>query len=42
MNNKIKLGSVLKIMHGYAFKSENYVDQSQYRLITLGNFEEGG
>lgn len=41
MDNKVKLGSVLKIMHGYAFKSENYVEKSQYRLITLGNFEEG-
>ena len=41
MSERIKLGSVLKVIHGYAFKSENYVDKSQYRLITLGNFEEG-
>ena len=27
-------------MHGYAFKSENYVAKSKYRLITLGNFAE--
>ena len=40
MSTKTKLGSVLKIMHGYAFKSENYVDKSEYRLITLGNFAE--
>ena len=37
---KVKLGSVLKIMHGYAFKSENYVKRSKYRLVTLGNFQE--
>lgn len=39
--NKIKLGSVLKIKHGYAFKTENYVPKSRFRLVTLGNFEEG-
>lgn len=39
--SKCKLGDVLKIKHGYAFKSENYVKSSQYRLITLGNFAEG-
>lgn len=37
---KTKLGELIKIQHGYAFKSENYVDCSQYRLITLGNFGE--
>jgi type I restriction enzyme S subunit len=39
--SKCKLGEVLKIQHGYAFKSENYVKISKYRLITLGNFAEG-
>lgn len=39
--SKIKLGSVLKIKHGYAFKTENYVPKSRFRLVTLGNFEEG-
>lgn len=29
-------------MHGFAFKTENYVDYSEYRLVTLGNFQEGG
>ena len=37
---RVKLGSVLKIMHGYAFKSENYTKKSKYRLVTLGNFQE--
>lgn len=35
--NKVKLGELLKIKHGFAFKSENYVDRSQYALITLAN-----
>lgn len=36
----VKLGTVLKVQHGYAFKSENYVKKSPYRLVTLGNFSE--
>ncbi|MBR1703468.1 MAG: restriction endonuclease subunit S [Lachnospiraceae bacterium] len=36
-----KLGDLLKIQHGYAFKSDNYVAKSQYRLVTLGNFASG-
>ena len=35
--NKMKLGKLLKIKHGFAFKSENYVDKSQYALVTLAN-----
>lgn len=35
--NKVKLGEVLKIKHGFAFKSENYVDESKYALVTLAN-----
>ena len=38
--NKVKLGSVLKLKHGYAFKSENYVKKSEYMLVTLANFTE--
>ena len=38
--NKCKLGDLLRIKQGYAFKSEKYVSQSQYRLCTLGNFGE--
>lgn len=37
---KCKLGELLKIKHGYAFKSENYVDKSQYALVTLANISE--
>lgn len=35
--SKVKLGDLLKIKHGYAFKSENYVDKSDYALVTLAN-----
>lgn len=35
--NKCKLGELLKVKHGFAFKSENYVEKSQYALVTLAN-----
>lgn len=38
--NKVKLGELLKVKHGYAFKSENYVEKSQYALVTLANISE--
>lgn len=38
--NEYRLGDLFKIKHGFAFKSENYVEKSEYRLITLGNFTE--
>lgn len=38
---KTKLDSYIKILQGYAFKTENYVEKSNYRLVTLGNFQEG-
>lgn len=37
---KAKLGDVLSIKHGFAFKSENYVEKSNYALITLANISE--
>ena len=37
---KIRLGDVLKIKHGFAFKSEHYVEKSDYALITLANISE--
>lgn len=39
---KVKLGSFIKIMQGYAFKTKNYVKKSKFRLVTLGNFAESG
>lgn len=38
--NKVKLGELLKVKHGYAFKSENYVEKSQYALVTLANISD--
>ena len=32
---KIKLGEILKIEQGYAFKSENYIKKSNVVLVTL-------
>ncbi len=36
--NKCKLGDLMKIKQGFAFKSNRYVAKSNYRLCTLGNF----
>lgn len=38
--NKVKLGELLQIRHGYAFKSKNYVPKSKYALVTLANISE--
>lgn len=35
--SKVKLGELLTVKHGYAFKSENYVEKSPYALVTLAN-----
>ena len=35
--NKIKLGEILKVKHGFAFKSQNYVNKSEFALVTLAN-----
>lgn len=35
--NRVKLGDILRIKHGYAFKSENYVEKSPFALVTLAN-----
>lgn len=34
---KIKLGDLITVKHGYAFKSRNYVADSKYALVTLAN-----
>lgn len=39
----IKLGSVLGVKHGYAFKGEYFTDSGQFILLTPGNcYEKGG
>ena len=37
---KVKLGDLLKVEHGFAFKSENYVDNGNTVLVTLGNISD--
>ena len=39
---KVNLGNYVRIIQGFAFKTENYVKKSNWRLVTLGNFQEGG
>ncbi len=46
-NNKewktLRLGSTIKIKHGFAFKSDYFSDNGEFVLLTPGNFnEEGG
>lgn len=38
--NRVKLGDLLRIKHGYAFRSENYVPSSPYALVTLANISD--
>jgi len=40
--HKFKLGKLLKIIHGYAFKGENFKDEGNHLLLTPGNFYEKG
>ncbi len=37
---KCKLGDLFQIKQGFAFKSANYVDNSQYAIVTLANISE--
>ena len=37
---KVKLGDLIKIKHGFAFKSKFYVEKSLYSLVTLKNISE--
>ncbi len=38
--NRVKLGDLLRVKHGFAFKSDNYVDKSQCALVTLANISD--
>ena len=39
----LKLGDVISVKHGYAFKREFYADEGEFILLTPGNFyDEGG
>jgi len=37
-----ELGDLVKIRHGYAFKSKYFADEGEYVLLTPGNFQERG
>jgi type I restriction enzyme, S subunit len=39
---KQELGELIRIKHGYAFKSEFFSDSGKYVLLTPGNFFEVG
>jgi type I restriction enzyme, S subunit len=38
----LKLGDVIEVKHGFAFKSEHFTDKGDYVLLTPGNFQEQG
>jgi type I restriction enzyme S subunit len=40
--NRIPLGEVCRIKHGFAFKGEHFSNSGQYVLLTPGNFQEAG
>lgn len=40
--NEYRLGELIDIDHGYAFKSDYYSDEGEYILLTPGNFKEDG
>lgn len=37
----IPLGSLMKLGNGFAFKSGSYVDSGQYKILTIGNVQDG-
>jgi len=39
---RIQLGDVIDIKHGYAFKGENFLDRGERIVLTPGNFRRGG
>jgi type I restriction enzyme S subunit len=38
----MKLGDLLEIKHGFAFKGEHFADKGEFVLLTPGNFKEKG
>ncbi|MBX7134724.1 MAG: restriction endonuclease subunit S [Fimbriimonadaceae bacterium] len=37
-----RLGDLLSVKHGWAFKGEHFADEGEYVLLTPGNFHENG
>lgn len=40
--DRIRLGEVMDVKHGYAFKSEFFADSGEYVLLSPGNCDEAG
>lgn len=40
--NKVLVGKIIEIKHGFAFKSQYYTQKGYYVLLTPGNFKEEG
>ena len=38
---EVKLGDVCNFINGYMFKSETYVDNGKYKIITIANVQQG-
>lgn len=38
----VRLGDLLAIEHGFAFKGEHFADHGEYVIVTPGNFHAGG
>ena len=40
-NNVITLNDIAEFKNGYAFKSDNYTRNGQYKILTIGNVQDG-
>lgn len=38
---KGQLGEIVEFLNGFAFKSENFVDDAQYKVVTIKNVQDG-
>src|SRR3954447_15080594 len=39
---RVRLGELIQIKHGFAFKGEHFAKEGPFVLVTPGNFEVGG
>lgn len=39
---RIKLGPLLRVKHGWAFRGEHFRDRGDYVVLTPGHFQPGG
>ena len=40
--NRMKLGEILSVKHGWAFKGEYFAEDGEQSILTPGNFFEKG